>query len=214
MTVCGEHDPATYVQEYFLGDGVTTEFNLAAIPFCPSTSKRTMIGELFNEAAIDLALWGLLGGNRYLALGAGGLAMQGGNGIDGVTLLTWLDPVEMGGTLLLEATGVTLAGGSTGVVAGFFVGPATQAACTAGFHSLGAARQRGCECAAAGGGDGDRAVMRLIAANQYALRIRAHCNEVQRISRSIDRVAITGRLRWAEKRILPAQAPASRFRSL
>ena len=46
--------------------------------------------------------------------------MNGGNGIDGQTLLTWLDPVEMGGTLLLEAVGVTLSPGSTGILAGFF----------------------------------------------------------------------------------------------
>ena len=56
----------------------------------------------------------------YLTLGAGGLAMNGGNGIDGETLLAWLDPIEMGGTLLLEAVGVTLAPGSTGILAGFF----------------------------------------------------------------------------------------------
>ena len=46
--------------------------------------------------------------------------MNGGNGIDGETLLTWLDPIEMGGTLLLEAVGVTLSPGSTGILAGFF----------------------------------------------------------------------------------------------
>ncbi len=46
--------------------------------------------------------------------------MDGGNGIDGETVLSWLDPVEMGGALLLEAVGVTLSPGSTGVLAGFF----------------------------------------------------------------------------------------------
>ena len=61
--------------------------------------------------------------------------MNGGNGIDGQTLLTWLDPVEMGGTLLLEAVGVTLSPGSTGILAGFFVGMETQAACIAGFQA-------------------------------------------------------------------------------
>jgi len=29
-----------------------------------------------------------------------------GNGFDGQAMLSWLDPVEMGGTLLLEAVGV------------------------------------------------------------------------------------------------------------
>ena len=61
-------------------------------------------------------------GGGYITLGANGLTMNGGNGIDGQTLLAWLDPIEMGGTLLLEAVGVTLSPGSTGILAGFFTG--------------------------------------------------------------------------------------------
>jgi hypothetical protein len=180
VTVCGEHEPVAYVTEYFLGDGVTTQFNLATDPYCLPASKATLIHELFNEISIDPRVWGMLGGNGYLSLGPGGLTMQGGNGIDGDTLLTWMDQIEMGGTLLLEATGVTLAAGSTGVVAGFFVGLETQAACTAGFQVT--AQQ----------GSGALTVQPLIQgiasgttytinpANQYALRIRVHCNESER----------------------------------
>ena len=134
ITVCGEHEPVAYVTEYFLGDGVTTQFNLAADPYFPPSSKAILIRELFNESAIDLRVWGNPTGQTYFSLGAGGLIMQGGNGIDGETLLTWIDPVEMGGTLLLEAAGVTLSPGSTGILAGFFVGMMTLPACTAGFQ--------------------------------------------------------------------------------
>jgi hypothetical protein len=180
VTVCGEQEPVAYVTEYFLGDGVTTQFYLAADPYCLPASKATLIRELFNASTIDPRLWGVLGGNGYLSLGASGLTMQGGNGIDGETRLTWLDQIEMGGTLLLEATGVTLATGSTGVVAGFFVGLETQAACTAGFQVN--AQQ----------GTGAVTVQPLIQgvasgmtyainpANQYAFRIRMHCNENER----------------------------------
>ena len=101
ITVCGEHEPVAYVTEYFLGDGVTTEFYLAADPFFPPASKSTIIDELFNESAIDEQVWGGQDGANYLSLGPGGLVMDGSNGIDGETLLCWLDPVEMGGTLLL-----------------------------------------------------------------------------------------------------------------
>jgi hypothetical protein len=51
VTVCGEHEPVAYVTEYFLGDGVTTQFYLAADPFFPAAAKSTIIDELFNEAA-------------------------------------------------------------------------------------------------------------------------------------------------------------------
>ena len=36
VTVCGEHEPVAYVTEYFLGDGVTTQFYLAADPYFPA----------------------------------------------------------------------------------------------------------------------------------------------------------------------------------
>ena len=109
ITVCGEHEPTAYVTEYFLGDGVTTQFNLSSDAFALPSSRSTIIRELFNEGQIDLRLWGNPGSHNYLSLGAGGLTMQGGTGKDGDTQLAWIDPVEMGGTLLLEASGVTLA---------------------------------------------------------------------------------------------------------
>ncbi|MGA3136964.1 MAG: hypothetical protein ABSC88_13330 [Terracidiphilus sp.] len=180
VTICGEHEPVAYVTEYFLGDGVTTQFYLAADPFFPAASKSTIISELFNESAIDPQVWGNPGGNGYIELGAGGLVMDGGNGIDGETLLAWLDPVEMGGTLLLEALGVTLSPGSTGVLAGFFIGLETQSACVAGF--LAAAQQ----------GTGAVTLQPIIQgtpagtayavnpANQYTLRARVHCAENER----------------------------------
>jgi hypothetical protein len=180
VTVCGEHEPVAYVTEYFLGDGITTQFYLTSDPYSPATSKSTIISELFNEAQINQQVWGDPGGAGFLTLGAGGLAMNGGNGIDGETLLAWLDPVEMGGTLLLEAVGVTLSLGSTGALAGFFVGLDTQATCVAGFQAT--AQQ----------GTGTVTLQPLIQgspagtafatnpAYQYTLRVRVHCAENER----------------------------------
>ena len=180
VTVCGEHEPVAYVTEYFLGDGVTTQFYLSADPFFPAASKCTIISELFNEAQINPQVWCNSSGSGYLSLGAGGLVMNGGNGIDGETLLTWLDPVEMGGTLLLEAVGVTLSPGSTGILAGFFIGLETQSSCTAGFQ------------ATAQPGTGAVTLQPIIQgtpagtsyavnpANQYTLRARVHCPENER----------------------------------
>ncbi len=180
VTVCGEDEPVAYVTEYFLGDGVTTQFYLAADPYFPAASKSIVISELFNEPQINQGLWSVTGGAGYLTLGAGGLAMNGGNGIDGQTLLTWLDPVEMGGTLLLEAVGVTLSPGSTGILAGFFSGLITASGCTAGLQVT------------APGGTGAVTMQPLIQgapngttfsinpANQYTLRVRVHCPECER----------------------------------
>jgi hypothetical protein len=180
ITVCGEDEPVAYVTEYFLGDGVTTQFYLAADPFFPAASKLTIVSELFTEPRINQSLWDVSGGAGYLTLGAAGLAMSGGSGLDGQTLLSWLDPVEMGGTLLLEAVGVTLSAGSTGILAGFFTGLNNLAGCTAGFQvtatvGTGAVSlQPIIEGAAVG------TSFVINPANQYTLRVRVHCPECQR----------------------------------
>jgi hypothetical protein len=181
VTVCGEHEPVAYVTEYFLGDGVTTQYYLAAHPFLPPSSRSTIVSELFNEAAIDQSVWANTGLNGYLGLGAGGLAMDGGNGIDGEISLSWIDPVEMGGTLLLEAVGIVLSPGSSGVLAGFFLGLNTQSACIAGFQVT--AQQ----------GTGEVTLQPIVQgtvagasyavnpASQYTLRTRVHCAECERV---------------------------------
>ena len=180
ITVCGEHEPTAYVTEYFLGDGITTLFNLSSDVFTAPSSRATIIRELFNEGQIDQRAWGNPGSHNYLSLGAGGLTMQGGTGKDGDIQLAWIDPVEMGGTLLLEASGVTLTSGSTGVLAGFFSGEQTRQACTAGFQvtaqqGTGAVSVQPLVLGASTGSS-----FQMNPANQYALRVRVHCPEYER----------------------------------
>jgi hypothetical protein len=189
FTVCGQHEPTSYVTEYFVGDGVTTQFNLSDAVFVPPAEKSAIIREMFGEGQIDMRFWGNPGARDFLSLGSGGLLMQGGSGRDGETQLAWLDPVEMGGTLLLEATGVALANGSNGVLAGFYVSDRMQDACTAGFKVT--AQQ----------GTGTVSIQPLVLgsqlgsmyvvnpSNRYALRVRVHCPECHRgtaIYRSYD----------------------------
>ncbi len=136
--------------------------------------------DLFNEGQIDLRHWSNSGSNGYLSLGAGGLVMSGGTGKDGDTQLTWIDPIEMGGTLLLEANGITLGNGSSGVIAGFFTGGQRQNSCTAGFvvtaqQGTGAVSVQPMVLGSAAG-----TAYQINSSNQYALRIRIHCPECQR----------------------------------
>jgi hypothetical protein len=62
ITVCGAREPVAYVTEYFLGDGVTTQFYLGAVPFFEVPSKWKIISELFNGSGIDQRLWSSPGG--------------------------------------------------------------------------------------------------------------------------------------------------------
>ncbi len=180
VTVCGEHEPKAYVTEYFLGDGITTQFYLSEAPYFPPSSRVTIIHELFNEPQIDPRVWGNSGGYGYLSLGPGGLAMNGGNGSDGDTLLTWLDPVEMAGTLLLEAAGITLSPGSTGVLAGFFVGLETLAGCTAGFQATAQQGTGAVTLQPVVQGTPAGTAYPVNSAYQYTLRVRVHCPENER----------------------------------
>jgi hypothetical protein len=179
ITVCGENEPAAYVTEYFLGDGATTDFALAEDPYIPPTAKTTIVKELFNGPEINPTLWCATGAN-YFGLGSSGLVMDGGSGYDGQTTLAWLDPIEMGGTLMLELVGVTLTAGSQGILGGFFNGGQTAACCIAGIQVTGqqgsgsATLQPMVMGAAAG------ATLAISTANQYTLRLRIHCPESNR----------------------------------
>jgi len=180
VTVCGEHEPVAYVTEYFLGDGVTTTFYLAADPYCAAAAESTIINELFNEPQIDLRIWGNPGGYGYFSQGASGLVMNGGNGIDGDTLLTWIDPVEMGGTLLLEAAGVTLSPGSTGILPGFFTGIENLAGCIAGFQATAQQGTGAVSLQPVVQGTLTGSAYAVNPDHRYTLRIRVHCAENQR----------------------------------
>lgn len=180
VTVCGENEPVAYVTEYFLGDGLTTQFYLADNPYLPPTSKSTIIHELFAEPTVNTAVWADTGLSGYLSVGAGGLVMNGGNGIDGQVVLSWIDPIELGGTLLLEALGVTLSPGSTGVLAGFFQGLNTQSTCVAGFQVTTQQGTGAVTLQPLVEGNVAGASYPISPANQYTLRARIHCPDNER----------------------------------
>ncbi len=181
VTVCGENEPVAFVTEYFLGDGAMTEFALAADPCFPAASQSTIISELFNEPQINETVWGDAGGSGYVTIGPAGLTMNGGDGIEGETLLKWLDPIEMGGTLLLEAVGVTLAPGSTGILAGLFSSLLTAGNCIAGLQATSQQGSGMVTLQPIVQGTPAGVPFTLNAANQYTLRVRVHCPECNRM---------------------------------
>jgi hypothetical protein len=184
VTVCGEDEPVAYVTEYFLGDGVTTEFDLAADPYFLATSKSNPISELFNEPQINVSVWNVGGGSGFFTLGTGGLAMNGGSGIDGQTVFSWLDPIELGGTLLFEAVGVTISAGSTGILLGLLGALPTAANCIAGLQATAATGTGAVTLQPIVQGTPAGETFTVNPANQYTLRMRVHCPEFER-SRSI-----------------------------
>ena len=181
VTVCGAEEPVAYVTEYFLGDGATLNFPLAETPFFGPSASEKIIWELFQEAAIDLRRWGFSGRDEYFSITGGGLTFNGGTGVDGQAALLWNDAVEAGGTLLLEAVGVQLAPGSSGIVAGLYSSPLVTAGnCTAGFQVTSAMGTGVVSVAPLAEGSVTGPAVVLNPAHQYILRIRVHCPEVER----------------------------------
>ena len=178
ITVCGEHEAQAYVTEYFVGDGTTLQFELTETPYFPPSAQTMAIRELFSEASIDDRVWSNASGNQAIRLGAGGLTMDGGNGVDGECVLSWRTSIEMGGTLLMEAEGVTLSPGSTGALCGFFVGGETQGECICGFRASNAQSEVSLQPLVMGAASGASYV--LSSSAQYTLRLRVYCAEVVR----------------------------------
>jgi hypothetical protein len=212
ITVCGDHEPIAFVTEYFQGDGISTQFNLGDDPFFQPASKTKVIEDRFSQSAIDLSAWSIAGGAGYFSLGARGLVMNGGNGVDGETLLSWIDSVELGGTLLLEASGITLGVGSSGILAGLFVGLDTLAGCVAGFQAQVQPGTGAVSLQPVVLGNNSGANYPVNPANQYTLRVRLHCPECVR-SLAVYPTTITEKLSLAGRRTKRRQDFFSRFRN-
>lgn len=181
ITLSGELEPAAYVTETFAGDGVTTIFQLSESPFRPKkmANSTQFLTDSFNENTLDTQIWKVTDPGSHLGLSAAGLTMTGGNGLDGQTTLTAIDPVELGGSLVIEAGSLQLGGTSSGVVCGLYAGATQSANCFAGYN----VRQSGGTTVIVPFVNGAEVgtVFTLLEGHSYTLRIRLHCVEVQRV---------------------------------
>jgi hypothetical protein len=184
VTVSGEEEPSAYVTETFAGDGTTTVFQLSEDPFKPKTTANSslLLTDSFNEAVLDAQIWQVADPGSHLGLSSAGLTMAGGNGLDGQTTLTAIDPVELGGTLVIEAGSLQLGGASDGIVCGLYSGATQSANCFVGYN----VRQSGGNTVAVPLVNGTEVgtVFTLVQGHIYTLRIRLHCVEAQRVLQS------------------------------
>ena len=178
VTVTGEGEAATYVTELFRGDGSTQSFVLQHQPFRES-GEGTLVDDAFDGAALNAAAWSRLDAGGYLSPGSGGLRMNGGTGVDGATVLSYTGLVELGGSLVAEASGVMLAPGSDGVLLGFYDGMVSRGQCVAGVRVRGAAGAQ--TFVALVNGAEQPTTYEFAAGHSYTLRVRLHCLEMQRV---------------------------------
>lgn len=183
VTVSGEMEAGTYVTEIFIGDGTTTDFALSTTPFTAgSLASRTIVSDTFSTGAIDKQRWGGGDAGTHLSVGSGGLVLGGGTGLDGQTTLVAASSVELGGALLLEATGVSLGQGSDGVLLGLYTGAVNRASCVAGFdvRQSNGATTVGCLVSGTTAGT----TLTLASGHVYSLRMYLYAAETQRVRQS------------------------------
>ena len=178
VTVVGSEAAADYVTELFRGDGTTQSFTLAHAPFRES-GTTVLLDDSFDDPLLNTSVWTRHDPGSYLTLGAGGLRMGGGNGMDGATVLQSASPVELGGTLVAEANGVLLTTGSDGLLMGFYSTGVTHDSCTAGVRVHGEAGAHTLQAVVNGVESGTPYT--FSDGHSYVVRVRLHCGEMQRM---------------------------------
>lgn len=181
VTLSGAEEPAAYISESFAGDGTTTVFELSEAAF--RETKRTWINESFAGAAIDTTVWQETDPGAHLSLGAGGLMLNGGNGLDGQTTLSALDALEIGGSVVIELGGVVFGPASDGVLAGLYPGAVQLAECFAGFRVRQSTSTTGGVTVVVPVVNGVEVgtVFTPVAGHAYTLRLRLYCVEMERV---------------------------------
>lgn len=176
VTVTGAEEPDAFVLEVFEGDGATTEFDLTRSAF--SVKDKSLIDDGFVLEAINSQVWQVNDPGSHFALGSGGLNVTGGTGVDGETTMQAIDPVELGGSLVVEAGGVQFAAGSDGIVCGLYSGDVNLGDCVAGFRVRTSEGELLLVSVINGSEVGT--IFTMTAGHLYTLRIRLHIPELVR----------------------------------
>ncbi len=182
VTVCGRIEPAAYVIESFLGDGVTKEFQLQGLPFVVSASETLRLTDLFQGSTLNAQIWQWSDSGSRLSITANGVTCAGGSGRDGETVLSLIDEIELGGSIVLETGGVLIGAGSEGLLLGLYEGSVSLSNSFAAFQvsqASGATQVSATVNGAVGGSSFQPA-----AGHIYTLRIRLYCPEMERVNQS------------------------------
>ncbi|MGH8702569.1 MAG: hypothetical protein ACREVR_15570, partial [Burkholderiales bacterium] len=117
-TVSGRVEPRTYVKDYFLGDGLSLQFDLSHTPF--TRSNQVVVDEEYKGSALRATHWKLTAPSGGISVSGGKLNVNGGTGADGTTRVEFVEQVELGDALLLQHGDVTFNAASDAVIGGLY----------------------------------------------------------------------------------------------
>lgn len=176
VTVIGLEEPQSYVRDYFVGDGLSLRFYLSQTPF--QQSSRPLIDEEFSGSALDQATWVVNDPSSAISVNAQALQVNGGNGQDGKTTVSFIEQVELGGALKLQHGDVSFSGPSRGVIGGLYAGAVSSGTCLAGFQITPNGAQSNIQALINGSPTGS--LFRTTAGHRYVLTTYFYSREVYR----------------------------------
>ena len=176
ITVIGRIEPRAYVKDYFLGDGLTLQFDLSHVPF--TRYSATVAEEEYTGSALAATRWQIADPASALSVGSGKLQVAGGTGVDGQTTVAFAENVELGGVLLLQHGEVNFTAASDGILGGLYSASPVLANCLAGFRVTPSGGQSAIQALVGGALTGTPVT--TVAGHRYALATRLYCLELFR----------------------------------
>ena len=131
VTVIGRVEPRAYVKDYFGGDNVTLRFQLSERPF--TRRNRTFIDDEFSGSTLDPVWWAKTDPANAVSVSGGKLRSAGGTGADGATTVSFVEPIELGGALIMQHGELETDASANAVIGGLYAGAVARANCFAGF---------------------------------------------------------------------------------
>ena len=186
VTIIGQVEPGAHVKDYFVGDGYTTRFYLSQVPFTRArgntrisimpTTSRTILDEQY--VTLDRRHWLVSDPQNAISVASGKLQVAGGTGVDGQTVVNFIEKIELSGATVLEHGDFEFTAASDGVIGGLYAGAVSIAGCLAGFRVTG--NGVNCNLQALVGGAVTGTVMATLPGHHYQLTTRMYASEVYR----------------------------------
>jgi hypothetical protein len=132
LSVMGQDEPQAYVRDYFVGDGLSLKFYLSQTPF--AQAKAALIDEEYLRPTLDAATWVVNDPSGAVSVVGQTLQIAGGTGVDGQTIVSFIEQIELGGALELQHGDVSFMAGSQGVLGGLYAEGVSATGCVAGFQ--------------------------------------------------------------------------------
>jgi hypothetical protein len=175
LLLIGRMEPGAYVKDYFLGDGYALTYYLSHTPYL---TRQTLFEDEYKGTELNAQNWTATDPAHMLAVSGGKLRISGGTGLDGATTVTFLEPVELGGALMIQHGEVEFSAASNGVIGGLYSGGNDIAHCLAGFRVSPSGSQSSISVIANGVAAGTTLVTQ--AGHRYALTTRISGTEMFR----------------------------------